>query len=177
MAAMRTHVRVSESGESPFAVHIHAGSHVLAGDEPVSAGGGGLGPTPFELLSAALAECTAMTVRWFARARGWPVEHIEVVVDHRKKLLVGHSDPVDVFNKTLTILSPALTVEQRARLHKVAEKCPVHRVLQGMHLITSRTSEESDETITAAGDEGARSASSASNVRSPSLKSSKPGAT
>jgi putative redox protein len=131
MAAPRIHVAVSETGKSPFAVRIEMGSHVLTGDEPVDAGGGGLGPSPFELLSAALAECTAMTVRWYARQQGWPVEHVAVVVDYGKKLLVGAPTPRDVFEKTLSIRGPQLTDEQRERLLDVAVKCPVQRVLEG----------------------------------------------
>jgi putative redox protein len=40
-------------------------------------------------MTAALAECTAMTVRWFARQQDWPLNHLEVVVDHAKRLLAG----------------------------------------------------------------------------------------
>ena len=67
MAALRTRATASEIGESPFAVQIEMGAHTVVGDEPASAGGEGLGPNPFELLTGALAECTAMTIRWFAR--------------------------------------------------------------------------------------------------------------
>lgn len=147
MAGLGTHVRVSESGRSAYAVHIHVGEHVLTGDEPASAGGAGLGPNPFELLSAALAECTVMTVRWFARAREWPVEHVEVVVDHRKKLLVGHQDPIDVFETTLTIRGPALTTEQRAHLVEIAEKCPVKRVFEGAAIVRTHDTGANDEAI------------------------------
>ncbi|MDI4238590.1 hypothetical protein OZ411_37970 [Bradyrhizobium sp. Arg237L] len=38
-----------------------------------------------------------MTVRWYARQHDWPLDHVEVVVDHAKKLLAGASEPVDVF--------------------------------------------------------------------------------
>ena len=49
MVAFRTRVTVAETGESPFAVRIEMGEHLMAGDEPVDAGGGGLGPGPFDL--------------------------------------------------------------------------------------------------------------------------------
>src|SRR5688572_3941985 len=137
MAAPRIHVAVSETGKSPFAVRIEMGSHVLTGDEPVAAGGGGLGPSPFELLSAALAECTAMTVRWFARRQGWPLEHVEVVVEYEKARIAGAAAPVDVFEKTIFIRGPKLTDEQRASLIDVAAKCPVQRILEGSPTIRS----------------------------------------
>lgn len=138
MAALRTRVTASETGESAFAVRIEAAGHVLTGDEPVAAGGDGLGPSPFELLSAALAGCTAMTVRWYARQQGWPVEHVEVAVDHAKKQTVGAPAPVDLFEKTVILRGPDLTDGQRARLIDIAAKCPVQRILEGSPSITTR---------------------------------------
>ncbi|WP_116813305.1 OsmC family protein [Steroidobacter cummioxidans] len=145
MAPPRIHVTVSETAKSPFAVRIEMGSHVLAGDEPVDAGGGGLGPSPFELLSAALAECTAMTVRWYARQQGWPVEHVAVSVDYGKELLAGASTPRDVFEKTIAIRGPQLTDEQRKRLLDVAARCPVQRVLEGSPLIKAKLGTPPDQ--------------------------------
>lgn len=63
MTALRTRVTASENGESAFAVGIEMGTHAVVGDEPVSAGGADIGPSPLDLMAAALAECTAMTVR------------------------------------------------------------------------------------------------------------------
>lgn len=137
MATPRAHVTVSETAQSPFAVRIEMGSHVITGDEPVDTGGGDLGPSPFELLSAALAECTAMTVRWYARRQGWPVEHVAVVVDYEKKPVAGASSPLDVFEKTISIRGPQLTDEQLERLLDVAAKCPVQRVLESSPSIES----------------------------------------
>src|SRR5262245_28092570 len=71
---------VEETGESPFAVRIETGGHVLIGDEPVAEGGADLGPAPYQILTAALGECTAMTVRWYARKQGWPVDRVLVEV-------------------------------------------------------------------------------------------------
>ena len=138
MAVLRTRATVSETGDSPFAVRIEMGAHELVGDEPVGAGGGGLGPNPFDLMAAALAECTVMTVRWFARRQDWPLDHVEVVVDHAKKLLAGKSEPVDVFDKTIFLYGPGLDENQRARLMDVAAKCPIQRVLEGSPVINAR---------------------------------------
>lgn len=145
MAALRTRATVSETGASPFAVSIEMGEHLLTGDEPARAGGGGLGPAPFDLLTAALAECTAMTVRWFARQQGWPLDHVEVTVDHTKKLAAGATVPVDAFDKTVFLRGPGLTAEQRTRLMEVASKCPVQRVLEGTPLIGTRLGTRLDE--------------------------------
>jgi putative redox protein len=41
---------------------VKAGSHSVTVDEPTDAGGADLGPSPQELLAAALASCTAVTM-------------------------------------------------------------------------------------------------------------------
>jgi putative redox protein len=138
-AALRTHAVASETGETPFSVRIEVGEHVFLGDEPAAVGGAGLGPNPFELLSAALAECTAMTIRWYARSQRWPVEHVHVVVDHQKKVLVGNPDIVDVFEKTITIRGANLSEEQVSHLLEVAAKCPIQRLLERTPKIITRS--------------------------------------
>ena len=70
--ALRTRVLATETGEGPYAVRIDTQDHSVVSDEPASMGGGGLGPNPFDLLTAALAESTAMTVRWYALPHRWP---------------------------------------------------------------------------------------------------------
>lgn len=135
--ARRSHVVAAETGASAFAVSIAIGEHKLIGDEPEAVGGAGLGPNPFELLTASLAECTAMTVRWFAINHGGALEHVEVVVDHVKKVIVGATAPVDVFEKTV-FMSGDLTGSQRARLLDVAGKCPIQRLLEASSLVHTR---------------------------------------
>ncbi|MES2174862.1 MAG: OsmC family protein [Pseudomonadota bacterium] len=147
MVALRTRATASETGESPFAVQIEMGVHAFVGDEPVSAGGGGLGPNPFELMTAALAECSAITVRWFARQQNWPLEHVEVVVDHAKKLFAGSSTAVDVFEKTIFIRGVELDDAQRTRLVDVAVKCPIQRILEGTPVINTKLGRSLDESF------------------------------
>lgn len=130
-------VHVTETGESPFAVRIETGGHAIIGDEPASMGGADLGPSPYQLLTAALGECTAMTVRWFARQKQWPVDHVAVEVTHEKGAVEGRTGMVDVFHKTVRISGVALTAEQHERLIDIAAKCPVHRTLEGGSSITT----------------------------------------
>lgn len=129
---------VSETGASAFAVRIETGGHQFVGDEPGALGGGDLGPSPYQLLAAALGECTAMTIRWFARQQKWPVEHISVDVTHRKAEREGEAGKVDLFEKSIAIRGGALTDEQRLRLIDVAKKCPVHRTLETSAQIETR---------------------------------------
>jgi putative redox protein len=121
--------RIEESGESAFAVFIEVSGHHLVGDEDVAAGGANLGPAPYDLLLAALGECTAMTVRWYAKRMNWPLEKVEVRMAHNKREVVGAGSKIDVFTKELVLHGPELSQEQRAKLLDVAGKCPVQRSL------------------------------------------------
>lgn len=115
---------------SPFAMAIDVSGHHILGDEPPAIGGLNLGPAPFDLLTAALAECTAMTVRWFARQQGWPLDHVDVVVEHEKAAVEGHPGKIDVFRKSVSVTGD-LTDEQKTRLIAVAQRCPVQKTLEG----------------------------------------------
>jgi hypothetical protein len=68
-------VRGSGAG---FSQEIIAGSHRLTADEPVAAGGTDIGPTPYDLLLAALGACTSMTVGMYARRKKWPLAGVVV---------------------------------------------------------------------------------------------------
>lgn len=147
------HAHVHETGKSPYAVDIEVSGHMITGDEPVSFGGGNLGPAPFDLLLAALGECSAMTVRWYALLQKWPLENVSVRLTHQKierstlspeeaaRLAspgqTGDRLPsmVDVFEKEVIITGAALTDEQKTKLHDVAVKCPVQRTLINGSLI------------------------------------------
>jgi putative redox protein len=126
-----TSAHVADAQGSPLAVAIEVSGHNIFGDEPVEAGGRNLGPNPYDLLTAALGECTAITVRWYAIREGWPLEHVRVDVRHDKFIPGGQTEPIDRFRKTVVIEGRDLTTEQLAKLHSVAARCPVHKTLEG----------------------------------------------
>lgn len=132
-----TTAQVIETGASAFAVNIDVSGHSLVGDEPLTKGGGDLGPAPYDLLLAALGECTAMTVRWYARQQNWPLERVEVTLTHAKGGVEGKSAKIDHFTKTIRISGKELTEEQRGKLIAVAARCPVQRTLEGTPVITT----------------------------------------
>jgi putative redox protein len=135
MADKMIAAHVTETGASAYAVSIDVSGHGLTGDEPVDFGGGNLGPAPYDLLTAALGECTAMTVRWYALQQKWPLEHVEVTLTHQKGGDGASSPRQDVFSKTIRLTGDALTPDQRAKLIEIAAKCPVQRTLEGTPLI------------------------------------------
>jgi putative redox protein len=117
--------RVRDDGSHSLKAHIEVGGQSFLGDEPVSAGGTGLGPSPHDLLSAGLAECTALTLRLYADRKAWPLEGVEVEVRHE---LQPEGTPRDLFHRRVRLIGP-LDEDQKARLMEIAERCPVHRTL------------------------------------------------
>src|SRR5437868_15251027 len=97
-----------------YRVDVRVRTHELIADEPIDAGGGDLGPTPFGLLSSALAACTAITLRMYATRKGWDLTTLEV--DVRYEL---NSDG-DLSITRLITVPVELTVEQRQRLVDIA---------------------------------------------------------
>lgn len=137
MSEETTTAVVVETGESAFAVSMDVSGHHLVGDEPIVKGGNDLGPAPYDLLLAALGECTAMTVRWYARQQDWPLERVEVTLTHAKGTAEGKSSKTDHFAKRIRVVGQDLSVEQRQKLIAVAARCPVQRTLEGTPVITT----------------------------------------
>jgi putative redox protein len=117
-----------------FGQEVKIDSHELYVDEPVSYGGTDIGPTPYDLLLAALGSCTSMTIGFYARKRHWPLESITVSLRHSK---IHATDCEECDTKEGKIdrieldiqLTGSLTDEQRAKLVEIAGKCPVHQTL------------------------------------------------
>ena len=120
-------VTARPEGEGRFTTLIEVPGGSILADEPVAAGGGGAGPTPYQLLSAALAACTSMTIRLYAARRLPGLPPFRVEVEHA---LIPGNPPRDRFTRSI-LVDGALSAEDRARLLDIAGKCPVHRTLSG----------------------------------------------
>lgn len=116
-----------ETGLGKFQLALRSGGSRWLADEPATVGGLGSGPTPYNLLSSALAACTTMTLRHYADSKGWPVTRIRTAVSHRKDKAAS---PPDVFSRRVS-MDGAITEAQRAQLLDMAQRCPVHRTLEG----------------------------------------------
>jgi putative redox protein len=128
-------VVIEETGEGNCQVEVLAGGVRFLADEPVEVGGLGSGPTPYDLLCAALGACTVMTVRMYARRKAWPLRRVRVCVGHAR---TKGEDPPDGFLREVA-LEGHLTDEQRSRLVEIAERCPVHASLkQGARVSTQQ---------------------------------------
>ena len=103
---------------------IRIGKHQLLTDISEALGGEDTGPEPHDILAAALAACTALTVKLYAARKGMPLEDIRVRIDH------GQKDGVYEFTRHIEYVG-ALGAEDRQRLTDIANKCPVHKTLSG----------------------------------------------
>jgi putative redox protein len=135
-------VRVSEADADGFLQDVNAGPahHVLA-DEPVAYGGTDRGMSPYGFLAAGLGACTSMTIRMYARRKGWALAHVSVDVCH-DKVHAQDADArgeakVDVFTRVIR-LEGDLTAIQREKLREIADKCPVHRTLEKSSRVETR---------------------------------------
>ena len=117
-----------------FAQEVEVGSHELYADEPVSYGGTDTGPSPYDLLLAALGSCTSMTIGLYARKRGWPLENVTISLRHSKIHATDCDNcetkegRVDRIERDIH-LAGSLTAEQRAKLMEMADRCPVHQTI------------------------------------------------
>jgi putative redox protein len=133
----------------PFTQRVRAGRHVLAADEPASAGGADTGPSPYDLLLASLGSCTSMTLRMYADRKGWPLEGVGVRLTHTRihaedcEHCETEEGRIDRIERVVSVRGP-LSDEQRARLLEIAERCPVHRTLQGEIDVPTRLAEPED---------------------------------
>ena len=121
-----------------FRTQITAGGHMLIADEPKEAGGTDEGPSPYELLLAALGACTAMTLKMYVERKKLPITDVEVLLTFDRI----HIDDCESCVKEerlndqevqhisrLIYVTGDVTEEQKARLLYIAGRCPVHVTL------------------------------------------------
>lgn len=128
-------VRVTEADPEGFLQDVSSGPfhHALA-DEPLAYGGTNQGMSPYGFIASGLGACTSMTIRMYARRKGWLLDQVSVDVSHNKvhaqDACPDHTGAkIDQFQRVIR-LDGDLTDDQRQRLLEIADKCPVHRTLE-----------------------------------------------
>src|SRR5947208_11994787 len=104
---------VSVNGEAGYAQTVTASQHQFASDEPVKRGGADTGPSPFELLLAALGACTAITLRMYSERKQWNLGSIDI------KLRLLKDAESQRIERTIHV-SGALDAEQKLKLLEIA---------------------------------------------------------
>ncbi len=146
-ASTEGEVVVRETRAGRFQNEVRVGRHRMLADEPRAVGGDDTGPGPYDFLLTALGACTSMTMRMYAERKGWPVEGLRVTLRHAKihakdcaecdDASKAAKSKIDRIEREIEITGP-LDDDQRARMMKIADKCPVHRTLHGpVHVQTT----------------------------------------
>ena len=124
------------TGKGRFQAEIRVRGATIIADEPEIVGGDASGPTPYELLSGALAACTAMTIRLYGERKGWDLPPFAVEVAHTIVKPAGDARPHDRFDRHIAF-EAELDEEKKAKLLEIADKCPVHRTfMRGFEVVT-----------------------------------------
>jgi putative redox protein len=111
--------------QAPMRHQIHIGRNSLTTDLSVEGGGEGSGPSPHDLYDAALGACTALTVLGYAKHKGIPLEGIEVSVERD-----ASQERAGIYRLSAALsLTGDLSAAQREELLRVAQKCPVHKLM------------------------------------------------
>jgi putative redox protein len=117
-------------GTGPLQQVIQIGEHRLLTDLTPEFGGEDSGPEPHDILAAALAACTTLTVTLYAKRKGYALDEVQVAIRH------GQEGAAYALHRTIRYLG-GLSDEEKARLTDIANKCPVHKTLSGQINITT----------------------------------------
>ena len=118
-------IAIKRKSSSSIAQTITVRGHEMTADEDASSRGETAYPTPHDLYDAALGACKALTVLWYARKKGIPVDDVQTVIERD-----GSGERAGVYKLAARMkISGALTDAQLAELLAVAKKCPVHKLM------------------------------------------------
>ena len=120
---------VKETGLGRYHSQAVAGPHHFFVDEPRDVGGDDGGPNPYELLSAALAACTTITLRMYANHKDWDCAAFSTEVIHEREKGAKPNEGADIFHRVIRV-DEELDEAQWEKILEIANKCPVHRTLE-----------------------------------------------
>ena len=126
-----------------FTQDIAVGPHQLTAEEPKDMGGDDEGPTPYDLLLAALGSCTSITVTLYAQRKSWPLQGVITRLRHSRIHVTDCAEceteegTINRIELDIEFVGP-LSSEQRSKLLEIAKKCPVHRTLTSETNIRTR---------------------------------------
>lgn len=130
----KNQVAASLDASDNFTTRLKFGKHFFSADEPERFGGDNFGPTPYDLLSAGLAACTAMTLQMYAKRKKWNLENVTVHIDHSRTHAIDskheeeNGSKIDTFEKYIE-LKGDFSEDQKKRLLDIADRCPIHKTL------------------------------------------------
>ncbi len=126
---------VAETGLGGFHSWVRAGQHAFIVDEPEAMGGLDGGPHPYNMLCASLAACTTMTLRMYAKHKGYAFGKISTRVVHERDTDGPAGATRDIFHREVSVEDVDAAMHEK--ILEIANKCPVHRTLERSSEITT----------------------------------------
>jgi putative redox protein len=117
-------------GRAQYQTVVKSGNHTVIADEPIDDCGTDTGMSPYNLLMASLASCTAITLRMYINRKMWIIE--EITVD-----LEMYRTETGIFIESKLKFKGEVTPEQKKRLITIADACPIHKILVGNIVINT----------------------------------------
>ena len=119
-------VKVKASlGTEKYYTEVIAGENKIITDEPLAQGGGNKGFNPYEILATSLASCTAATLRMYIDRKGWDIPQINVEVDLENYPQTKTAQ----FARVIDFGTSEISEDIKDRLFKIADACPIHKIL------------------------------------------------
>lgn len=106
-----------------MSVKLSNSQHSIVADVSKELGGEDEGLNPHELIEAALGACTTLTLELYAKRKNWDLTNLKVEVQIMK-------EGKDTLIERRLSFGPQNTDEQKKRLTEIANKCPIHNLLE-----------------------------------------------
>jgi putative redox protein len=118
-------ITVTRDVSQPMRHVVQVRDHQFVIDASVEEGGDDAGPSAHDLYDAALISCKALTLVWYAKRKGIPLQDVQVTVERD-----ASEERQGVYRLATTLhLGGDLSESQRQELLNVAGKCPVHKLM------------------------------------------------
>jgi len=99
--------------------------HTLFTDLPAALGGDDSAPSPHDYFDAALGACKALTLKYYAQKKAIPLTGVTVEIERDDSQEQKGKYAINV----MLTLKGALTEDQRVELRRVADRCPIHKLM------------------------------------------------
>ncbi len=119
-----SNVLIKTQNPKSYAQSITADKFNFVSDAPKDIAKDSQGPDPHELVYAALGACTSMTMQMYAQRKGMNLESVEVSIDPVKE----GSHELTSIRRNVKVTGK-LSSEEIDMLARVADKCPIHKLL------------------------------------------------
>ena len=121
-------VEVKARADQGYRQEITSSAHSFASDATKEFGGGDSAPNPHELLLGSLGACTAITMQMYAKRKGWDLTAVNVKCE--EKQVENEGKKSSLITRHIDI-EGNLTAEQIDGLRVIADKCSIHKLLEG----------------------------------------------